>query len=36
MKKEYLITLAIVVVGVILAGYVKGWVGMDSYEVYSN
>jgi hypothetical protein len=34
MKTEYLVTLAIVVVGVILAAYVSGKLGLNSYEEY--
>lgn len=34
MKTEYLITLAIVVVGVILGGYLIGKFKLNSYEEY--
>ena len=36
MKTEYLITLAIVVVGVILASIVSAKLGLNSYEEYST
>lgn len=36
MKTEYLITLAIVVLGVIVASYVSGKLGLNSYEEYST